>query len=444
MNRIKSVDKGSIAEELEIEVGDILLTINEQPVVDIIDYMFLTNDEVIELEIQKPDGEIWAFDIEKDFDEPLGIEFENPIIDHAKRCTNSCVFCFIDQLPKGMRDSLYFKDDDSRLSFLQGNFVTLTNLKDDDINRIIRYRISPINVSVHTTNPDLRMKMLGNRFAGNIMERLKQLCEGGIIVNAQIVLCPGYNNGEALTQTLLDLMTLSPQLNSVAIVPIGLTNHREGLIHMEGFDKATASETIQRVTAFQSIALKKIKTRFAFLADEFYIKADQDFPSDVAYEKYIQLEDGVGMVRKLTTEISVCLAKPDQFRNALTATSIRAAIITGVAASPYLNQMAKSIMRVFPELVIEVVTIENAFFGDKITVSGLVTGKDIMTQAAGLKNQTWDWILLPSAMFRSNEEVLLDDITLSDLQTFFKVPTLKVDAEGHALIKHLLYGGTHA
>ena len=223
MNRIKTVDKGSIAEEIDIEVGDILLTINNQPVVDIIDYMFLTNDETIEIEIQKPDGEIWAIEIDKDYDEPLGIEFENPIIDQAKRCTNNCVFCFIDQLPKGMRDSLYFKDDDSRLSFLQGNFVTLTNLKDADIDRIIRYRISPINVSVHTTDPELRVKMLGNRFAGNILERLKLLIDGGITVNVQIVLCPGYNDGDALKRTLSDLVGFHPNLKSIAIVPIGLT-----------------------------------------------------------------------------------------------------------------------------------------------------------------------------------------------------------------------------
>ena len=449
MNRIKSVDKGSIAEELEIEVGDILLTINEQPVVDIIDYMFLTNDEVIEIEIQKPDGEIWAFDIEKEYDESLGIEFENPIIDHAKRCTNSCVFCFIDQLPKGMRESLYFKDDDSRLSFLQGNFVTLTNLKDDDINRIIRYRISPINVSVHTTDPELRKKMLGNRFAGNIMERLKQLCDGGITVNAQIVLCPGYNNGEALTHTLMDLMTLAPNLNSVAIVPIGLTRHREGLIYMEAFNQETASETIQRVKAFQEVALSKLKSRFAFLADEFYIKAEVDFPSDEEYEDYIQLEDGVGMIRKLMTEVDFVLSsestsKVKSSQMEKDKRQVRSALVTGVAAAPYLEQIAQQIEVVYPYLKIDVIAIQNEFFGERITVSGLITGIDIMKQAEHLKMKSIDQILLPSSMFRAEEEVLLDDVTLTELQTFFNIPVIKVATEGHALIKQLLYGGTHA
>ena len=440
MNRIKSVDKGSIAEELEIEVGDILLKINNQPVVDIIDYMFLTNDETVEIEIKKPSGEVWALEIDKEYDEPIGIEFDNPIIDKAKRCTNNCVFCFIDQLPKGMRESLYFKDDDSRLSFLQGNFVTLTNLKDDDINRIIRYRISPINVSVHTTDPELRVKMLGNRFAGNIMDRLKQLIDGDIVVNVQIVLCPGYNDGEALSRTLDDLMPFHPNLNSVAIVPIGLTKHRDGLIHMSGFNQESALETIERVHAFQGKAFKKLKTRFAFLADEFYIKARQPFPKDEAYESYIQLEDGIGMIRKLTTEISELLVKPmkgDGVKRSV-------AMITGTAAAPFLIDLTKQIESIYADVKIQVVPINNHFFGENITVAGLITGQDIMKQANDLKEDaSLDTILLPSAMFRANEEVLLDDVTLSDLEKHFGKTVKKIESEGKALLSHLIYGGTH-
>lgn len=440
MNRIKKVDIGSIAEELDIEVGDILLTINEQPVVDIIDYMFLTNDETIEIEIQKPDGEIWAIEIDKEYDEPLGIEFENPIIDQAKRCTNNCVFCFIDQLPKGMRDSLYFKDDDSRLSFLQGNFVTLTNLKDEDINRIIRYRISPINVSVHTTDPDLRKKMLGNRFAGNILERLGQLIDGGITVNVQIVLCPGYNDGEALKRTLDDLVVFHPTLNSIAIVPIGLTKHRDGLIEMRGFDEVTANATIQIVHAFQEKALINLKTRFAFLADEFYILAKQDFPMDEAYESYIQLEDGVGMIRKLVTEIEALLAKPEKGDGV----HREVAMITGTAAAPYLDILAKRIHSVYPNVELKIVPIVNHFFGEKITVSGLITGQDIVEQTKDLKmTDKNSLILLPSAMFRADEEVLLDDMTRSDLEAHFGVAVKKVEIEGKQLMWHLLYGGTN-
>lgn len=440
MNRIKTVDKGSIAEELDIEVGDMLLTINDQPVVDIIDYMFLINDETIEIEIQKPDGEIWAIEIDKDYDEPLGIEFENPIIDQAKRCTNNCVFCFIDQLPKGMRESLYFKDDDSRLSFLQGNFVTLTNLKDADIDRIIRYRISPINVSVHTTDPALRVKMLGNRFAGNILERLKQLIDGGITVNVQIVLCPGYNDGDALRRTLDDLVTFHPTLNSIAIVPIGLTKHRDGLIEMHGFDEMTANATIKIVHAFQKEALINLKTRFAFLADEFYILAKQDFPTDEAYESYIQLEDGVGMIRKLVTEIDAFLAKPEKGDGVHRCI----AMITGTAAAPHLEILAKRIHSVYPNIELKIIPIVNHFFGEKITVSGLITGQDIVEQTKDLKmTDKNSLILLPSAMFRADEEVLLDDMTRSDLEAHFGVAVKKVETEGKQLMWHLLYGGTN-
>lgn len=440
MNRIKTVDKGSIAEELEIEVGDILLSINDQPVVDIIDYMFLTNDETIEIEIQKPDGEIWAIEIDKDYDESLGIVFENPIIDEAKRCTNNCVFCFVDQLPKGMRESLYFKDDDSRLSFLQGNFVTLTNLKDADIDRIIRYRISPINVSVHTTDPELRVKMLGNRFAGNILERLKQLIDGGITVNVQIVLCPGYNDGDALKRTLGDLVAFHPMLNSIAIVPIGLTKHRDGLIEMHGFDEVTAKATIKIVHDFQKDALKKMKTRFAFLADEFYILAKLDFPLDETYESYIQLEDGVGMIRKLVTEIEALLAKPEKGDGI----QRRVTMITGTAAAPYLEILAKRIHSVYPNIEIEIVPIVNHFFGEKITVAGLITGQDIVEQTKDLKvTGKNSLVLLPSAMFRANEEVLLDDMTRLELEAHFGVAVKKVEPEGKQLMWHLLYGGTN-
>lgn len=439
MNNIKAIEPGSIAEELEIEVGDQLININGQPVVDIIDYMFLTNDEEIEVEIEKADGERWVLEIEKDYDEPLGIEFENPIIDDAKRCSNKCLFCFIDQLPKNMRSSLYFKDDDSRLSFLQGNFVTLTNLKDTDIDRIIRYRISPINVSVHTTNPELRVKMLGNRFAGHIMERLKRLTEGGITVNAQIVLCPGYNDGEELKRTLMDLMSLSPQLNSVAIVPIGLTKHREHLIEMKGFDAQSAKSTIDLVHEFQRQALKKLKTRFAFLADEFYILAQEEFPTDAEYENYIQHEDGVGMIRKLMTEVNKALLQ-DNYQSEVPR---KVVLVTGVAAAPYLEQIAQMIQSHDPKIQIGVLKIDNRFFGEKITVAGLVTGKDIMEQSVEQAHilDASDVILMPEAMFRAQDDVLLDDVSIENLRQFFSRPVLRVNNTGEALLWHIFYGG---
>lgn len=438
MNFIKSIDPESIAEELEIVVGDALISINGQPVIDIIDYMYLCNDEYLEVEIQKVDGEIWVYEIDKTYDEPLGITFDNPIIDCAKHCSNKCVFCFIDQLPKGMRETLYFKDDDSRLSFLQGNFVTLTNLKEADLDRIIRYKISPINVSVHTTDADLRRKMLGNRFAGNILERLKQLTEGGIVVNAQVVLCPGYNDEEALSSTLNDLMALYPNLNSVAVVPIGLTDHREGLPVMMGYDHARALSVINRVTLFQNHAFSTYGTRFAFLADEFYIKANVDFPSDEAYEGYLQLEDGIGMIRKLSTEMALLLKKPSKKPIPVQ----RIAIGTGVAAAPYLKTIMDGVMRTYPTVSIDVFPVINNFFGENITVSGLVTGKDLMLQLTDLKG--YDRLLLPASMFRAGESVLLDDVHIDDLETHFGIQVIKVDYSGEHLMHHILNGGTHA
>lgn len=437
MNQIKKVYENSIAEELEVEEGDVLLSINGREIVDIIDFIYLSHDEYIEVEIQKKSGEIWSLEIDKEYDEPIGIDFVNPIIDHAKRCSNNCVFCFIDQLPKGMRETLYFKDDDSRLSFLQGNFVTLTNLKEADIDRIIEYHISPINVSVHTTDPELRKKMLGNRFAGNIMDRLEKLTESGIVVNAQIVLCPGYNDGEALDETLNDLIQFYPSLNSVAVVPIGLSRHREGLIEMRPVDKKVAEETISIMDAFQNKVLASHETRFAFLADEFYIQAEHDFPEDESYEGYIQLEDGIGMVRKLVTEVDEVLSKvkeePIEQQKVL--------VVTGTAASPYLKNICEKIASRYPEVQIDVKTVVNEFFGNRITVVGLLTGTDIKAQLGPVGD--YDRILLPESIFKSEDVVLLDDITIDDLTEYFNVPVLKVKVDGEDLLKHILNGGSN-
>lgn len=433
MNRITKVADHSIASEMEIEVGDLLLSINGKAVEDIIDFMYLTQDDFIVLEVQKADGEIWDLEIEKDYDEPLGIEFENPIMDCAKSCSNKCVFCFIDQLPKGMRESLYFKDDDSRLSFLQGNFVTLTNLKEKDIDRIIDYRISPINVSVHTTNPDLRVKMLHNRFAGDIMKRLKKLTENGIEVNAQVVMCPNYNDREELDRTLEDLIGLYPGLNSVAVVPIGKTKHREGLIEMASVDTVVAVDTVKRVHAFQERALKAIETRFVFLADEFYIKANLPFPEHDAYEGYLQFEDGVGMVRCLEHQLLEALKHPNEKPK-----NKRVAILTGVAAYPSILKMTEQVCAVYPELKVDVFEVVNAFFGEEITVVGLLTGQDIMRVSI---HEETDAILLSEAVFRADDTVLLDDVSIEELEKHFGKPVVKVENNGARFLSCLLYGG---
>ena len=301
-NVISKVYKGSIADEIGIEVGDLLISINEQEIHDIIEYKFLMSDEYIELEIQKINGQIYIYEIEKEYDDDLGIEFTNPIIDKAKSCRNKCVFCFIDQLPKGMRETLYFKDDDSRLSFLQ----------EEDINNIIKYRISPINISVHTTNPELRQKMIKNKFAGKLYEIMKRLAEAGIQMNCQIVLCPGYNDKEELTRTISDLETLYPYVNSAAIVPVGITKHRGNLPDLEIFNEKTAGETIDQIHELQRYYLDKIGTRFAFLSDEFYIIANRELLKYDEYEGFIQFENGVGMISKLEREIQDYLAEIPQ------------------------------------------------------------------------------------------------------------------------------------
>lgn len=437
MNHIKKVYENSIAEELEVEEGDVLLSINGREIVDIMDFIYLCHDEYIEVDIQKKSGEIWSLEIDKEYDEPLGIDFVNPIIDHAKRCSNNCVFCFIDQLPEGMRDTLYFKDDDSRLSFLQGNFVTLTNLKEADIDRIIEYHISPINVSVHTTDPELRIKMLGNRFAGNIMERLEKLTQSGIVVNAQIVLCPGYNDGDALDRTLNDLIGFYPSLNSVAVVPIGLTRHRDGLIEMRPVDLKVAKDTIAIMESFQNKVLETHDTRFAFLADEFYIKAECDFPEDESYEGYVQLEDGIGMIRKLITEVDEMLSKDVMG----TIDRQKVLVVTGTAASPYMQSICEKISDKYPEVQIDVKTVINEFFGPRITVVGLLTGTDIKAQLGSVGG--YDRILLPESIFKSEDVVLLDDVTIDDLTDYFNVPVMKVKVDGEDLLKHILNGGSN-
>lgn len=302
-NIISKVYKNSIAEELGIEVGDLLISINDQPIHDIIEYRFLLSDEYLEVEIKKKNNEIYVYEIEKEYDDDLGIEFTNPIIDKAKSCRNKCVFCFIDQLPKGMRETLYFKDDDSRLSFLQGNFVTLTNMSEEDIDNIIKYRISPINISVHTTNPELRKTMIKNKFAGKLYEIMKRLADAQIQMNCQIVLCPGYNDKEELERTVSDLTKLYPYVNSAAAVPVGITKHRDHLPHLEIFNEKTASETIDLVNKLQEKYLKELGTRFIFLSDEFYMIANRQLLDYDEYEGFIQFENGVGMISKLEREI---------------------------------------------------------------------------------------------------------------------------------------------
>jgi len=431
---IAQVNSGSLAEELELEPGDKLLKINGQEVNDILDYKFFMADEYVVLEIEKSSGEIWEIEVEKEYDEKLGVVFKESIMDQAKCCSNNCIFCFIDQLPKGMRDTLYFKDDDSRLSFLQGNFVTLTNLSDEDIDRIIKYKISPINVSVHTTNPELRVKMLRNRFAGNVYERLKRLTAADIEMNCQIVLCPGINDGGEFKRTCMDLFQLYPSIRNVAAVPIGLTDFREGLFELKLYDKDSAALEIQNTVKMQEFFKSKANINFVRLSDEFYVLAGVDVPSTEFYDGFHQLEDGVGIIRAFRDNVAGSLDRLNKSsKGSFT-------IITGESAFIELKSASELIMKRNSNIKINVFKVINNFFGKTITVSGLITGVDIIEQAS--KNDSLgEHILLPETMLRKGyelgpcgERVFLDDITVGQLENKLNREIIICDYTGENLI----------
>jgi putative radical SAM enzyme (TIGR03279 family) len=431
-NIISNIEQDSIAEEMGIEKGDILVSINGKKILDVLDYLFLISDDYLEVEIEKKDGEVWVLEIDKDYDEDLGIEFENPILDKAKFCKNKCIFCFVDQLPKNMRKSLYFKDDDSRLSFLQGNFVTLTNLSDADIDRIIEYNISPINVSIHTTNPELRVKMLNNKNAGNVLERIKKLTENRIIINGQIVLCPGVNDGIELDRTIEDLYGLYPNICSMAIVPVGVTKFRENLYPMEIFDKEKATKVINQIDNWHRLLKRKIGTNFVHLSDEFYVLAEKALPHYEDYEGFPQIENGVGLIKKMEYEFDQYLKElPDNLEVDKTIT-----IVTGVSASKFIKELASKLTHKIAKLKLQVVPIINEFFGETITVSGLITGQDIIKQ---LQNrEVGDRLVIPKSMLKSDEPIFLDDVTVEDIEKTFNKDVVICGIEGKSFIESII------
>ena len=431
-NLITKVEPGSIAEEVGIEVNDVLLAINDTDIEDIIDYKFLMPDEEIVLDIEKPNGEVWSYEIEKEYGEDIGLEFGGGIMDKAKRCSNNCVFCFIDQNPKGMRESLYFKDDDSRLSFLQGNFVTLTNMSDEDIDRIIKYKISPINISVHTTNPELRVTMLKNRFAGAILERLEKLKDAEIEMHAQVVLMPGLNDGEELKRTINELYTLRPYVKNIAVVPLGITKHREGLEKLSTYTKEMAKKELMMVKEFQDKYIKETGSPFVRLSDEFYIVSDMEVPEEEFYNGYEQLEDGVGMIRYFRERIERDVKSLN--KNLKGSFSL----VTGVLAFNEIDRAAKLIKNTNPNIEIEVFKVINNFYGETITVAGLLTGKDIIEQLKGkLKSE---YLIMPNNMFRKGyelgpkEQIMLDDSKIKDLEDALGIKVIVCDYTGDDLI----------
>lgn len=434
---VKTVKQGSIAEEMEIMPGDKILAINNTEIEDIFDYEFLVQDTSFEMLVEKPDGEQWLLEIDKEYDEDLGITFENGLMDEYRHCHNKCIFCFIDQMPEGMRETLYFKDDDSRLSFLQGNYVTLTNMSDHDIDRIIRYRMSPINISFQTMNPQLRCKMLNNRFAGEALKKVDKLYQGEIHMNGQIVLCKGVNDGEELNYSIQELTKYLPYLESVSIVPVGLSKYRDGLFPLEPFTSEDAKEVLATIHKWQRKIYAEHGIHFVHASDEWYILAQEELPEEECYDGYLQLENGVGMLRLLLEEFKEAMNKrkcKEGFPNQKPADKISMA--TGLLAYPYIERMAKQVEEAYPNVQIQVYPITNYFFGERITVSGLLTGQDIRDQLLG--KDLGNRLLLPQNVLRSGESVFLDDLTVDDLERALQVPVNIVKSSGYDFVDAIL------
>lgn len=430
---IKEIVEDSIAQEFDLEPGDVILKINDNDIEDIFDYQYLVEDEYIEVLVRKLDGEEWLLEIDKEADEDLGIVFENGLMDEYKSCQNKCMFCFIDQMPKGMRETLYFKDDDSRLSFLQGNYVTLTNMSDKDIERIIRYNLGPINISVHTTNKELRCKMLSNRFAGEALSKIDILFDAGIEMNGQIVLCKGINDGDELKKSIEDLSKYLPIMRSVSVVPAGLTKYRDGLYPLESFIKEDAEKVIDLIESYQKNFYEKYGLHFIQASDEWYILAERDFPEEERYDGYIQLENGVGMMRLLWEEFSNALNNKEFIP---LEDKVEISIATGVLAYDIISKMSKLLEEKCVNLKIHCYKIINHYFGEKITVAGLITGTDLLEQLKDVN--LGERLLLPNSILRSGEDVFLDDYTLSEVSDKLGVPIVITPSSGDGFINSVL------
>lgn len=435
---IKKILPGSIAEEFELAPGDRLISINGHEIEDIFDYQFYAEDTYIEILIEKPDGEQWILEVDKEEDEDLGIEFDNGLMDEYRSCHNKCIFCFIDQMPKGMRDTLYFKDDDSRLSFLQGNYVTLTNMSDHDLDRIIQYHLSPINISFQTMNPELRCKMLNNRFAGEALKKVDRLNEAGIEMNGQIVLCKGVNDGEELAFSIREMMRYIPNLQSVSVVPVGLSKYRDGLFPLEPFTREDAREVLSTIHHYQNESYQKYGNHFIHASDEWYILAGEELPQEENYDGYLQLENGVGMMRLLLNEFEEAVKELQEKISAgtLDFSSREISMATARLAYPFIRDMAARMMEMVPGLMIHVYEIRNDFFGEMITVSGLLTGQDLIAQLTG--KELGEALYLPQNVLRSGEEVFLDDITVTEMEKALQVKVDIIKSSGRDFVNAVL------
>ncbi len=434
---IDGIAEGSIAEELEIEAGDTLISINDKEIKDIFDYQYLVEDEYLEVLIEKKDGEEWLLEVEKDPDEDLGLFFGESLMDQYRNCHNKCVFCFIDQNPPGMRETIYFKDDDTRLSFLQGNYVSLTNLKEEDIKRIIEYKLAPINISVHTTNEDLRCKMLNNRFAGKVLRFMDMLYEAEIPMNAQIVLCKNYNDKKELERTLNDLFKYAPVLRSVTIVPVGLTKYREGLAELESFNRDDAIELIKTVEHYQEMAMEKWGFHFVHASDEWYINSGIPIPDEESYDGYNQIENGVGMVRLMHNEIDASIEEYlHQHEGRKLKIYKTITVVCGMLVYDYMVKAMDKFKKVLPDVKFNVYPIRNDFFGEKITVTGLLTGGDIVAQIKD--KELGDAVFLSCNCLKADEDIFLDDMTLNEFQNALQVPVIIVQSSGTDFLSSII------
>lgn len=430
--KVKSVDLYSIAYEAGVEAGDIIVSVDDKPIKDILDFKFFTSSDYYVITIKKKNGDIEEIEIYNDDFEEFGVEFEHQLIDDAKMCRNKCIFCFMDQLPKNMRSTMYFKDDDVRLSFLQGNYVTLTNLSEEDIKRVIDLKISPINVSVHTTDGEVRKMMLGNRFADKVLEIMTRFAQSGISMNCQIVLCKNINDGKYLEKSITDLRALYPAVKSISIVPVGVSKHREGLFELESFDEKSSGEVIDLVTPYQEKFKKDIGTSLVYLADEFYIQARRQLPPFEHYEEFPQIENGVGLMASFEKEFYdyfSTLEKSDE-------KVIPKTIVTSYIAYDYITKYVNELKKIYTNLDVNVVKIKNDFFGEKITVTGLVCGSDIINQLKGTDYKKH--IVLCDTMIKDGTELFLDDTTICDVEKALNVSVLLNKNDGYDFIDCIL------
>jgi len=430
--KIFDVTTGSHADKAGIKKGETLLSINSNEIVDVLDYRFYQVNRKLTLEVADEDKNVRTIEMTKGEYEEIGLEFETYLMDKQHSCRNKCIFCFIDQLPKGMREPLYFKDDDSRLSFLFGNYITLTNITEHEIDRIIKMHISPINVSVHTTNPELRCKMMNNRFAGDTLKYLKRFADAGITLNCQIVSCPGINDGDELVRTLTDLENLG--VNMTAIVPVGLTRYRENLYPLVPYNKETAGQTIDIIEKMGDECVKKHGRRIFFPGDEFYLLAEREIPSPEFYEDFSALEDGIGMIAYLTDDVGWKLEELDADESLCH----KVTIACGEGVFPYMKRIMSMINEKFPNITINTRAIKNNFFGGGVNVSGLVTGGDLIDQLRD--DDIGDRLIITSSMLRFENDLFLDDVSTDDVERELGVTLVPVNNNGNDLVEAVIAG----